>query len=74
MKFMESKLAYSRENKEKHEAIIRKMLTDYIPKLDHALFLASNYLSNKTAGITTHSSPIATSERMSSVDKFMMRK
>lgn len=53
MKFMENKVEYSRINKEKHEMITRRIMADFIPKIDSVLFLARNYIKIKTNGKAT---------------------
>lgn len=70
MKFLENKVEYSRENKQKHEEITRKMLADFIPKLRHASWVAKKYLKDKGDGLVVHSSPMKVSERFDAAQEY----
>lgn len=69
-KLLENKAMHSKENKEKHEIIIRKILTEYVPKLNYSLYLAKNYIKNKESSSATVDSPDYISDKIQAVQDF----
>ena len=71
-KYLENKSSHSKEKKEKYELITRKIITEFVPKLKHSLFLANNYLKNKEHGLVAINSSEIASDKINEVQVFYL--